>query len=658
MQKRKMIALAGISLLAAGALAACGGKSSGGSSENSTYSYVYTTDPESLNYLLTNKTSTSEITSNLVDGLLENDKYGNLVPSLAEDWKVSKDGLTYTYTLRKDAKWYTVDGEEYADVTAQDFVAGLKYAAENEASALYIVQNSIKGLDAYVKGETTDFSTVGVKAVDDHTVQYTLNQAEPFWNSKTTMNILFPVNQEFLTAQGDKFGTATDPSTLLYNGPYLISAMTPKSSIEYTKNENYWDAENVKINEVKLTYYDGSDSDSLYKGFDEGAYTMARVFPNSSIYSDVKEKYGDNIVFSQQDSTTFYGLFNLDRQNYANTSKTEEQKSDTKAAILNKDFRQAVTFAFDRVSFNAQSVGKDGAEAKVRTSLVPSTFVSVDGTNFGDVVEKELVSYGSEWADVQLDDGKDGLYNVEKAKAEFAKAKEALTAEGVTFPIHLDVPTLQSNEVLVASAQSFKDSIESTLGKDNVTIDLQMLDEDAYNAASYFAENASQLNYDISISTGWGPDFEDPSTYLDIFDSSIKGSHSYVIGVDGGSDSAAAKTVGLNTYNDLLAKASSETADITARYTNYAKAQAWLVDASIIIPYNSGGATPSLRKIVPFTDAYGTVGNKHYPLTYKGLELQAESVVAKDYEAARQKWLDEKAESNKKAQEALADHVE
>ena len=136
----------------------------------------------------------TNVITNLVDGLLENDNYGNLVPALAEDWSVSKDGLTYTYKLRQDAKWFTADGEEYAPIKAQDFVTGIKYAADNKSQALDLIQNSIKGLDDYVTGTNSDFSNVGVKALDDYTVQYTLTRPEPFWNSKTTNSILFPVN--------------------------------------------------------------------------------------------------------------------------------------------------------------------------------------------------------------------------------------------------------------------------------------------------------------------------------------------------------------------------------------------------------------------------------------------------------------------------------
>ena len=111
MKSSKLLALAGVTLLAAGTLAACSGSGSSAKGEK-TFSYIYETDPDNLNYLTTGKAATANITSNVIDGLLENDRYGNFVPSMAEDWSVSKDGLTYTYTLRKDAKWYTSEGEE------------------------------------------------------------------------------------------------------------------------------------------------------------------------------------------------------------------------------------------------------------------------------------------------------------------------------------------------------------------------------------------------------------------------------------------------------------------------------------------------------------------------------------------------------------------
>ncbi|SER11772.1 extracellular solute-binding protein, family 5 Middle [Streptococcus gallolyticus] len=166
--------------------------SSSAKTEGTTYSYVFVEDPTTLDYTVSGRHGTSQITTQGVDGLLENDRYGNLIPSLAKDWKVSSDGLTYTYTLRKGVKWYTSDGEEYAEVTADDFVAGLKHAADKKSSTLYIVQDSIKGLNDYVEGTTKEFSKVGIKAID----KYTLNQPESYWNSKTTYYVSFNLNRK------------------------------------------------------------------------------------------------------------------------------------------------------------------------------------------------------------------------------------------------------------------------------------------------------------------------------------------------------------------------------------------------------------------------------------------------------------------------------
>ncbi|MGT2667667.1 peptide ABC transporter substrate-binding protein [Streptococcus rifensis] len=664
MKTKKWLALAGVTILSVGVLAACGNSSStssssssaSGDSANTTYSYVYGTDPETLDYLVDNHTTTSDIVTNLVDGLLENDEYGNLVPSLAEDWTVSEDGLTYTYKLREGAKWYTADGEEYADVTAQDFVTGVKYAADKQSSALYIIQESIEGLDAYVKGESDDFDTVGVKAVDDYTVEYTLTRPEPFWNSKTTMGILFPVNEEFLTSQGDAFGTPTDSTSILYNGAYTLSAITAKSAIEFTKNPNYWDADKVSIENIKLTYNDGSDPESLIQGLEDGAYTVATVYPNSSSYASVKEKYGDNIVYGPQGSATYYAMLNMGRSKYDHTSKTtDEEKQSTLLALQNKDFRQAIAFAFDKTTYNAHQNGEDGATKALRNMVVPADFVTVGEEDFADLVEKEIVSYGSQWENVELDDAQDGLYNPEKAKAQFDKAKEALEAEGATFPIRIDIPVNQAVEMRVQQAQSVKKSIEDALGSDNVQIDIQLLDEDAYLAATYYATNASQVDYDISLASGWGPDFQDPSTYLDIFDTSKEGTMTYTIGIDGGTDSEIAKKVGFDAYSELLATASKEQ-DPAERYAAYAKAQAWLVDESVVIPYISNGARPSVRYTVPFSASYATVGVKD-GASFKYLKVQDELVTTADYDKAYEQWQEDKAHSNAEAEKALADHV-
>ena len=659
MKSSKLLALAGVTLLAAATLAACSGSSSNAKGEK-TFSYIYETDPDNLNYLTTGKAATANITSNVIDGLLENDRYGNFVPSMAEDWSVSKDGLTYTYTLRKDAKWYTSEGEEYAEVKAQDFVTGLKYAADKKSDGLYLVQESIKGLDAYVKGEITDFSQVGIKALDDYTVQYTLNKPESFWNSKTTMGVLAPVNEEFLNSKGDDFAKGTDPSSILYNGPFLLKSIVAKSSVEFEKNPNYWDKDNVHLDKVKLSFWDGQDTNKPTEAFKDGSFTMARLFPTSASYSETEKAFKDNIVYTQQDSTTYLVGTNIDRQSYKYTSKTtDEEKASTKKALLNKDFRQAIAFGFDRTAYASQVNGASGATKLLRNLFVPPTFVQADGKNFGELVKEKLVTYGDEWSNVNLDDAQDGLYNPDKAKAEFAKAKATLQAEGVKFPIHLDMPVDQTNTTKVQRVQSFKQSVEENLGSDNVVIDIQQLQKDDVQNITYFAETAAGEDWDISDNVGWSPDYIDPSTYLDIIKPSVGENTKTYPGFDSGTNNAAAKQVGLEDYEKMVVEAGEETSDVSKRYEKYAAAQAWLTDSALLIPTTSQTGRPMLSKMVPFTLPFAYSGNKGMSeaLLYKYLEVQDKAVTTEEYQKAQEKWLKEKEESNKKAQEDLANHV-
>ena len=659
MKSAKLLALAGVTLLAAGTLAACSGSGSSAKGEK-TFSYIYETDPDNLNYLTTGKAATANITSNVIDGLLENDRYGNFVPSMAEDWSVSKDGLTYTYTLRKDAKWYTSEGEEYAEVKAQDFVTGLKYAADKKSDGLYLVQESIKGLDAYVKGEITDFSQVGIKALDDYTVQYTLNKPESFWNSKTTMGVLAPVNEEFLNSKGDDFAKGTDSSSILYNGPFLLKSIVAKSSVEFAKNPNYWDKDNVHIDKVKLSFWDGQDTNKPTEAFKDGSFTMARLFPTSASYAETEKAFKDNIVYTQQDSTTYLVGTNIDRQSYKYTSKTtDEEKTSTKKALLNKDFRQALAFGFDRTAYASQVNGASGATKLLRNLFVPPTFVQADGKNFGEMVKEKLVTYGDEWSNVNLDDAQDGLYNPDKAKAEFAKAKTALQAEGVKFPIHLDMPVDQTNTTKVQRVQSFKQSVEENLGSDNVVVDIQQLQKDDVLNITYFAETAAGEDWDISDNVGWSPDFADPSTYLDIIKPSVGENTKTYLGFDSGTNNAAAKQVGLEDYEKMVVEAGEETTDVSKRYEKYAAAQAWLTDSALLIPTTSQTGRPMLSKMVPFTLPFAYSGNKGMSeaLLYKYLDVQDKAVTTEEYQKAQENWLKEKEESNKKAQEDLANHV-
>ena len=651
MTMKKRLIGTGLVLATGILLSACGQSNT----DTKTYSSTFSGNPTTFNYLLDYYADNTSIITNLVDGLLENDSYGNLTPALAEDWSVSADGLTYTYKLRKDAKWYTADGEEYAPVKAQDFVTGIKYASDNKGQAMDLIQNSIKGLNDYVSGVTNDFSTVGVKALDDYTVEYTLTRPEPYWNSKTTNSILFPVNEEFLKSKDKDFGTLT-PDSILYNGPYLLKDFTSKSSIEYVKNPHYYDHDKVTIEKVKLAYFDGSDQEMTIRNFESGAYSIAGVYPNSSNYAKTKEKYQDNIVYSLQDKTSWYFNFNVNRKTYNHTAKTaDEQKKSAQTAILNKNFRQAINFGIDRTAYSAQSNGEEAASKTLRNTLVPPTFVQVGDKTFGEVTASKLVNYGTEWSGINLADAQDAYFNKEKAQAKFAEAKTELEAQGVTFPIHLDIPVDQTNKNAVSGMNSLKQTLETVLGSDNVVIDVQQLSTDDFGNVAFLAPNPAARDYDLNFD-GWVGDYQDPSTYLDPFNAE-DGFYLKIFGLDAKEDQELIKSLGLDTYTKLLKEADAENQDVAKRYEKYAEAQAWMIDNSLVMSAMSNGGTASVTKVTPFTRAYSLVGIKGDGNNYKYMRLQKDPVTKKQFDEAKAKWEEESKKAIEKSQKEFENHV-
>lgn len=655
---KKVLALL---LVSAVMLGACGSNAKGSSSSKksdlvSEYSSVYGTDLETLDYTFSSRKTNSDHYTNFVEGLLENDQYGNLKGDMAKSWEVSDDGLTYTYHLRKGVPWVDSEGNEYgADVTANDFVTGLKHAVDVQSETLYIVADSIKGLSDYIDGKTNDFSTVGVKAVDDYTLQYTLNKPEPFWNSKTTYGILYPINEEFLKSKGKDFGKPT-PDSILYNGPFILANNTAKSVIEYTKNESYWDPKNVHLDTVKWTYNDGSDPDGLFKSYENGELSLARVYPNSPGYKDVTKAYPDGVTWSQTGGSTYNLTFNFNRGTFDATSKTtDKEKEDTQKAILDRNFRLAILFGFDKKSYNAQSVGEEGATKALRNTLVPADFVEIGGKPYGDTVASKLKALDSDaFGDVNLSDGQDGYYNADKAKEYMEKAKTELEAKGVQFPIHLDMPVEETSEISVNMVKSLKKSVETSLGSDNVVVDVQLLNEDKYLAATYQATTGKAGDFDITNASGWGPDYTDPSSYLNIYDSR-KGDNIHTLGLEAsavvqGTDpsTAAKKAINLSEYDALLDKAAAITDDLDARYTAYADAEAWLLDNALQVPIYADGGTPRVTNVVPFSGPYGWAGIAANKLKY--VEVQSDIVTTDQYDKAKKAWETKKEETAKEAE--------
>ena len=243
------------------------GMTSAFAAEPSTYRMLYSGEATTLNYLITASTNEFAIAANVIDTLVEYDNLGQIQPSLAESWEVSEDGLTWTFHLRKGVQWVNGKAEPVAELKAQDFVDAAAYIlnAQNASATANILYSVIAGAKEYFDGTATpeagkeaapktEWDTVGVKAVDDYTLQYQLTSPVPYFLSMTTYVCFMPVNGDFLREKGADFGLATGNDTILYNGAYYISEFKPQEKRVYSKNPLNWDAEHVYLETIESTF--------------------------------------------------------------------------------------------------------------------------------------------------------------------------------------------------------------------------------------------------------------------------------------------------------------------------------------------------------------------------------------------------------------------
>lgn len=617
-----------------------------------TFSMIANFDITTLDYVYNSKSSNGDYTNNFVEGLLTQDNHGKLIPGMATEWSCNDDASEWTFTIRDDAVWSTSAGEEYDAVTAEDFVTGLKHAVDSKSETLGLVADLIVGLRKYSDG-TGKWEDVGIKA-DGNQLTYTLTGPCGYFDGMTTYSILWPINAEFLESKGSDFG-AVEPDSILYNGCYILSSLVPAQEVRFDANPNYYDAKNVFVQHVVVTYSDGKDPAQNFNMFVNGEVTSTTVNQSlPEVVAKAAELYPDNQYKSMTTATSYWGAFNWDRQMYAlyndpsvsTTSKTDAQKADAKAAILNADFRRAVYAAYSAHAVEAITLGEEHADGVIRNTLVPYTFQTTsDGRTYGSIVEKYAAELVADYEGIDLNDGHDAWYNPELAKTFVERAKEELGDSVSEWPIHIDVPVYAASENQKNMQLAMKKSIEDAIG-DYVVIDLQFLEGNSsvYYSSFYNQPTGEDNSIDLVFGAGWGPDYGDPLTYLhcfDVHDGDMLNYSGINIESQGQSEEqkAVLETLGLNEVQEIVDQATAATGD--ERIELFAKAEAMLLTNGILRPYATSGANISISKVKPFTVGYGLYGQAAYNQVpyFKYMQLLDEPVTAAEYEAAKEAWM-------------------
>jgi oligopeptide transport system substrate-binding protein len=242
------------------------------------------TDPKSLDHHKTSTVAESHVSRDLYEGLVAKDPKAELIPGVAEKWEVSDDGLKYTFHLRENAKWSNGD-----PVTAADFVFAYQRIQNPATAAEYAnILYPIKNAQAVNKGEMKG-EELGVKAMDDHTLEVTLEAPTPYFLELLTHQTAYPIHKASVEKFGDAF---TKPGNLVTNGAFMLESFTPNDKLVLKKNPNFHDAENVKIDVVNFIPFE--DRANCLRRFEAGEVQSCSDIPAEQM-DYMREKLGDQV---------------------------------------------------------------------------------------------------------------------------------------------------------------------------------------------------------------------------------------------------------------------------------------------------------------------------------------------------------------------------
>lgn len=628
------------------------------------YRSLYSSEVTTMNYLVSATTYELVVGANTIDSLVENDTYGNILPSGAESWEVSEDGLTWTFHLRAGQYWYDADGNQKDPVTANDYVAAARYVCDSamdcansylmdgwivnasellnytaaqlanpveqgtevgEEQDLVVDANGIiyEGSDWNKETEKYDTWTevpavtpedLGVEAVDDLTLVYHMVKARPYFLTALQFGTYWPAPASLLAELGENYGL--DNYSMWFNGAYLLSEFKPNEKRIYTKNENNWDAEHIYIERIEQTC--NTEATTLAPElFLRGEIDYADI--GSDIVADwLSDPEKSQMISSSRvigDYSYFFGF------NFEPKFDAEYEPENWAIAVNNENFRKAVFHGINRDEYLAAKYpGDDPSIHKINT-VTPKGFSVNEG--------KDYVFYGglAKYTEGESFDPELAVQFRDAAKAE-------LEAAGCKFPIKVPVNYNTSSTTWANCTVVLEQQLEELLGADFIDIIVV-----PYSGSSFLKETRRNGNYALQ-ELNWGADFMDPETWADPFDH--KNSYNFfcneTLEQDGINQYTKTEETAalIDQYFELVAAAREETGDMNARYEAFAAAESFYIDHAIVVPGFISGGSYQATKLNAFEGQYAMMGQSSS--RYKGQHVYKTAMSQDMFDAQYAEW--------------------
>lgn len=594
----------------------------------SVYKTYFSSEYPSLNYYATIYGGVRGLAANSVEALVEPDQYGVYQPAMAESWTHNEDSSVWTFKLREGVEWVDYQGNKTGrTVTAQDYVDAVRYIGDpkNGAYSIRVVRDLIAGLYDYYwdlddidAGVKTDVSredyvatfddVVGVKALDDYTVEYTLTMSVPYFLSLIEDSVLLlPVEYDYVMEQGDDFGV--DNEHMLYCGAYYISEFQRDKKIVLTKNPHYWDVDSVTLDTIDYQMIpDGTTALEMFKRGEISSCTVEGEEYLSLVGSEWEQYLAPN-DFS---SSTNYLWLNFKSKN-----------PEFAKFIENENFRKALQYSVDReiIAYLREPVDPSRV---VRNTIIAERLIyddeGVDYTDYPGLKEiKETDYYNPEKAREymlaaieELCDENGNILGVEPTTVDMLPA-DSFEVDG-KLPVTVTYVGTSDDEDLLMS-QLIKTIIEESIGTDLIEVHLSA------TTGNFYSTVTDMSNFDVYYDSLSVP-YADPGSQLSRLTS------------DG------AENVGYYTvpeYDEMVTKA-LDTADTKERFAQFAQAEAYLINGAYMIPFISSLRGYYMTRV----DSYGAPYVQYGSTKYKGMLVYSEPLSAEYIAQEKANWETER----------------